>query len=86
MKPNTKCILFGNLEAESFELNFSLLHAKLYSHRVWLQYQGTENHYFSFISFLKKIKYAVCIEFEIAANRNDIQTFNKKFTRIEQCL
>ena len=86
MKPNTKCILFGNLEAESFELNFSLLHAKLYIHRVWLQYQGTENHYFSFISFLKKIKYAVCIEFEIAANRNDIQTFNKKFTRIEQCL
>ena len=86
VKPDKKCILFGNLEPETFELNFSLLHAKLYIHRVWLNNQGTENHYFSFISFLKKLKYAVCIEFEIAANRNDIETYKKKFTRIEECL
>jgi len=86
IKPDVKCIVFGYVEKECFELNFSLLHAKMYIHKTWLQYQKTSNHYFSFISFLIKLKYAVCIEREIDSKRKDIESFSKKFHLFEEIL
>ena len=83
---NTRLLLFGSLDDNHFEINFCIIQAKLYIHKVRHKCQNNQNLYFSFISFLQMLKTALCIEREIAIMNMNVPLFEQKFSALETAL
>ena len=83
---DSKIMIFGCIEEKNFLVNYCILHAKLYIHKIRRGICAKLKLYFSFTSFLQLLKYAVLIEKEIAYNTMSLNNFTQKFEKLESVL
>ena len=82
-KLDFKTILFGDLNKDSFILNYCLLIAKWYIHQTRQMQKENQKLYFSFTSYLEKLKLSVIVERQIAVDKLSIPEFELKFHELE---
>ena len=79
-------ILFGYCESDSNCINFCVLIAKMYIHKVYQRCQGTSSHYFSLTVYLHVLKSVLLVQRTIAARNNKLQSYEDLYLTLERAL
>ena len=79
-------ILFGYCEPDSLCINDCLLLAKMYKHKTYKKFHGTQSHYFSLVVYLQTVESQLHVLRNLAVRKNNVQLHESKFITLDNSL